>query len=57
MDAIFWIPIGALVIGTLLGAAVGARSRGGSAGTGALVGIFLSLMATFPLLAIGLSNT
>jgi len=45
------------VIGTLLGAAVGARSRGGSAGTGALVGIFLSLMATFPLLAIGLSNT
>ena len=57
MDEIFWIPIGVIVVGTLLGAIVGARSRSGSVGTGVLVGVFLSVMASFPLLAIGLSNT
>ena len=57
MDQIFWIPIGAIVVGVLLGMVVGARSRGGSAGSGAIIGLFLSVMATFPLIAIGLSNT
>jgi hypothetical protein len=57
MDQIFWIPIGVFVIGTLLGAVVGAKTQSGSAGTGALIGAFLSVMATFPLLAIGLANT
>lgn len=57
MDQIFWIPIGAVVVGVLLGTVVGARSRGGSAGSGAIIGLFLSVMATFPLIAIGLSNT
>ena len=57
MDQIFWIPIGVFVAGTLLGAVVGARSRSSSARSGALVGIYLSLMVSFPLLAIGLSNT
>ncbi len=57
MDQIFWIPIGAVVLGVLLGMIVGARSRGGSAGSGAIIGLFLSVMATFPLIAIGLSNT
>ncbi len=57
MDQIFWIPIGVFVVGTLLGTVVGAKAQGGSAGTGALIGAFLAVMATFPLLAIGLSNT
>ncbi|GIK78457.1 MAG: hypothetical protein BroJett022_21470 [Actinomycetes bacterium] len=56
MDEIFWIPIGAIVAGLLLGMIVGARSRSSSAGSGALVGIALAIMATFPLWAIGLSN-
>ncbi|MCL4286938.1 MAG: hypothetical protein KJ006_04730 [Thermoleophilia bacterium] len=56
MDEIFWIPIGAIVVGLLLGIIVGARSRSSSAGSGALVGIALAIMATFPLWAIGLSN-
>ena len=57
MDQIFWIPIGIIVVAALLGLLVGSRSRGGSAGTGLIIGLFLGLMAGFPLLAIGLSNT
>jgi hypothetical protein len=56
MDEIFWIPIGVIVVGLLLGAVVGGRSRGSSAGSGALMGVGLAVMATFPLWAIGLSN-
>jgi hypothetical protein len=57
MDTIFWIPIGAIVLGLLVGAVLGAKSRSSSAAHGMLVGIFLGVMATFPLWAIGLSNT
>jgi hypothetical protein len=57
MDQIFWIPIGAIVVGCLLGMIVGAKSRSSSARSGLLVGLYLSVMATFPLLAIGLANT
>lgn len=57
MDQIFWIPIGAIVVGCLLGAIVGAKSRSSSAGSGLLVGLFLAIMATFPLIAIGLANS
>lgn len=56
MDEIFWIPIGVIVVGLLLGSIVGARSRSSSARSGALVGVGLGVMATFPLWAIGLSN-
>jgi hypothetical protein len=56
MDTIFWIPIGVIVVGLLLGMVVGARSRSSSAGSGALLGVGLAVMATFPLWAIGLSN-
>ena len=41
----------------LLGMIVGAKSRSSSARSGLLVGLYLSVMATFPLLAIGLANT
>jgi len=57
MDTIFWIPIGAIVLGLLAGAVLGAKSRSSSAASGMLVGIFLGVMASFPLWAIGLSNT
>lgn len=57
MDEIFWIPISTIVIGCLLGMIVGARSRSSSAGSGLLIGLFLSIMATFPLIAIGLANS
>jgi hypothetical protein len=54
---VLWIPIGAVVLGVLLGAMVGASSRSSSARSGALVGFYLSLMASFPLLALGLATT
>ncbi len=57
MDQIFWIPISLIVVGALLGLIVGSRSRNGSARVGLTIGLFLGLMAGFPLLAIGLSNT
>lgn len=57
MPEVLWIPIGAVVLGVLTGAMVGASSRSSSAGKGALIGFYLSLMATFPLLALGLSTS
>ena len=56
MSSIFWIPIGAVALGVVGGSIIGSAARGGSAGTGALVGGFLALMVTFPLLAIGLAS-
>lgn len=56
MNPIFWFPIGAIVIGCLLGAYLGARSVSSTAKTGIEVGVFIGFMATFPLLAIGLAN-
>lgn len=56
MDPIFWFPIGAVVLGILLGAYYGGRSRTSDAKTGVLIGIFIGVMVTFPLLAIGLAN-
>ena len=56
MPTLLWIPIGVFVLGILLGAMVGSNSRSGSAGSGALIGAALAFMASFPLLAIGLSD-
>lgn len=56
MNPIFWFPIGAVAIGILLGGYLGRRSASSSAKSGMLVGIYLGVMATFPLLAIGLAN-
>lgn len=56
MPTILWIPIGLVVLSVLLGAYVGANSRTGSAGTGAIVGLALAIMSSFPLLAIGLTD-
>jgi len=56
MDPIFWIPIGVIVLACLLGAWLGGRSTTASAKTGFLVAFYISVMATFPLIAIGLAN-
>ena len=56
MSSIFWIPIGVVALGVVGGSIIGSAARGSSAGTGALVGGFLALMVTFPLLAIGLAS-
>ena len=55
MPEILWIPIGLIVISVVVGAMVGASSRSGNAGTGALIGFVLALMSSFPLWAIGLT--
>ena len=57
MRTILWIPIGVFVLGVLLGAMIGGRSLTSSARTGAIIGAYLSLMAAFPLLAIGLATS
>ncbi|MFN8111885.1 MAG: hypothetical protein U0R51_01665 [Solirubrobacterales bacterium] len=57
MDEIFWIPISLIVIACLLGLILGAKSRSSSGRSGMLVGLFLGVMASFPLIAIGLANT
>ena len=57
MPTILWIPIGAVILGVLLGAMVGANSRTGTARTGVIVGFYISLMAALPLIAIGLANS
>ena len=57
MDEIFWIPIGIVVLSTLMGAYYGGRSTTANAKTGLLIGFFLSFMSTLPLIAIGLANT
>ena len=57
MPTVLWIPIGVFIVGVLAGVLIGSRSRGSSAASGALIGAFLGLMASFPLLAIGLANT
>jgi hypothetical protein len=57
MPDIFWIGLGVAAFGVLLGLYSGARSRSTGARTGAMIGAYLGVMAAFPLLAIGLSNS
>ncbi len=57
MKTILWFPIGAVALGIILGAMVGARSNGSNARSGALIGLSLAFMTTFPLMAIGLATS
>lgn len=57
MKTILWFPIGAVALGIILGAMVGARSTGSNARSGALIGLSLAFMTTFPLMAIGLATS
>jgi len=53
---LIWIALGFIAVAFVLGLLVGTRSRDTKAGTAGLLGLFLGLMAAFPLLAIGLAN-
>jgi hypothetical protein len=57
MASVFWIGLGVLGFGFVLGALAGARSRETGALAGAAVGAFLGLMFGFPLLAVGISTS
>ncbi len=57
MPPIFWIGLGVAGFVFLVGVVSGARSRTGSLGSGALMGLYLGVMIAFPLLAIGLSSS
>lgn len=57
MNTVFWIGLGFIACGSLLGAATGLRAQGQSAVVGGLTGAYLGLMLGFPLLAIGLANS
>ncbi|MCB0876873.1 MAG: hypothetical protein R2700_05890 [Solirubrobacterales bacterium] len=56
MDTIFWIPIGVISLSVLLGLYLGARSTTATAKTGFFVALYLSVMVTFPLIAVGLAT-
>lgn len=56
MPPVLWLPIGIVALGTLMGAYFGGRSTTSSAKTGLLMGFWISLMSSFPLLAIGLTT-
>lgn len=57
MPEVLWIPIGVVALGVLVGAWAGARSSTANAKTGFLIGLYISVMATFPLIAIGLATS
>lgn len=56
MPDVFWIGLGVLAFGVLVGFFAGSRSRTTRTMTGAAIGAYLGLMAAFPLIALGLSN-
>lgn len=57
MPDVFWIGLTLAVAIFLIGAISGARSRTTSFRTGAMMGAYLGLMFSFPLLAIGIATS
>lgn len=57
MPPVFWLGLGIAAFFVLVGAISGARSRTATLAGGAAIGTYLGVMATFPLLAIGLSTS
>ncbi len=53
---LFWIGLGVVALSVLVALIAGTRSRDTGVGTAAKLGLFLGVMAAFPLLAIGLAN-
>jgi hypothetical protein len=56
MPDIFWIGLGFVAFGLLLGTIIGVRSRSTPTKWGPIIGLGLGFLAAFPLLAIGISN-
>lgn len=57
MPGVFWFGAGVAAVFFVSGVLIGARSRSSSAASGALMGLYLGLMAGFPFLAIGLATS
>ena len=57
MPDVFWIGVVLAAVIFLIGVFAGVRSRTTSVATGAIVGAYLGLMLSFPLLAIGLATS
>lgn len=57
MPGVFWLGLGIAVAIFLITTVASVRSRSGSLGSGALMGLYLGVMLAFPLLAIGLSTS
>jgi hypothetical protein len=57
MPDVFWIGLGIAAFCVLVGFVAGARSRTTGTLTGVAIGAYLGLMASFPLLVIGLSTS
>lgn len=56
MPDVFWIGLAIAAIGATIGLVAGVRSRTTPARTGLALGVFLGVLAAFPLLALGLST-
>lgn len=56
MPDVFWIGLAIAAIGAFTGLVAGARSRTTPARTGLAIGVFLGVLAAFPMLALGLST-
>ncbi|HSK50573.1 MAG TPA: hypothetical protein VK889_08790 [Solirubrobacterales bacterium] len=57
MPPVFWLGLGIAAFIFLLGAFAGARSRTASLRSGAMMGLYIGIMAAFPLLAVGLATS
>jgi len=56
MPDVFWIGVAIAAIGAFTGLLAGVRSRSTTTRTGLALGVFLGVLAAFPLLALGLST-
>jgi hypothetical protein len=57
MPSVFWIGVGFGAVIFLVSVTISARSRSGSLGTGAAIGLFMGVMLAFPLIALGLATS
>jgi hypothetical protein len=57
MPDVFWLGLGIVALGLLVGLVAGAKSRSTATLTGVALGAFLGVLAAFPLLAIGLATS
>ncbi len=57
MPPVFWIGTGLGACIFVIATISGARSRSGTVGSGAAIGLMMGLMLAFPLIAIGLASS
>jgi ABC-type transport system involved in multi-copper enzyme maturation permease subunit len=57
MPSVFWIGVGFAAVIFFVSLIISARSRSGSLGTGAAIGLFMGFMLAFPLIALGLATS